>query len=105
MEFQEASWHVDETFAELSAAGAALVTTDHPDDLEPPTIRRTGPFLYLRLRRADYSADELRHWLDRLEPFVSDGLDALVYFRHDDVGRGAELALELGTLARDAGLG
>jgi len=105
MEFQEPSWHVDETFAALRDAGAALVTTDLPDDAEPPTIRRTGPLLYLRLRRADYSSDELRRWLDRLEPFLADDVDALVYFRHDDVGRGAELALELDGLAAEAGLG
>jgi len=105
MEFQEESWHVDETFAALRASGAALVTTDLPDDPEPPTIRRTGPFLYLRLRRADYPSAELRAWLARLEPFLADGIDAYVYFRHDDVGHGAELALELAALAREAGLG
>ncbi len=105
VEFQDPGWHVDETFAALRAAGAALVTTDLPDDPEPPTIRRTGPFLYLRLRRADYERDELDQWLDRLEPFLADGLDAYVYFRHDDVGRGAELALAMADLARAAGLG
>jgi uncharacterized protein YecE (DUF72 family) len=105
MEFQEPSWHVDETFDALRAAGAALVATDLPDDPEPPTIRRTGSLLYLRLRRADYAADDLRRWLDRLQPFLDDGVDALVYFRHDDAGRGAELALELASLAADAGLG
>ena len=105
MEFQDPSWHIDEVFAALRAAGAALVTTDLEADPEPPTIRRTGPFLYLRLRRPDYAPDELARWLDRLEPFVADGLDAFVFFRHDEVGRGAELALELADLGRAAGFG
>jgi uncharacterized protein YecE (DUF72 family) len=99
MEFQDPTWHVDETFAALRAAGAALVTTELAEDEGPPTIRRTGPFLYLRLRRHDYAPTELETWLDRLEPFITDGLDAYVYFRHDDVGRGAELALELADAA------
>ena len=59
-----------------------------PEDPEPPTLRRTGPFLYLRLRRHDYTPDELAAWAARIEPFVADGLDAFVFFRHDEVGRG-----------------
>jgi uncharacterized protein YecE (DUF72 family) len=104
LEFQDASWHVDEVFGAATSAGATIVATDREDDPEPPTLRRSGPLLYLRLRRPDYSSDELRRWLDRLEPFVADGLDGYVFFRHDEVGRGAELALELLELARDAGL-
>ncbi len=99
MEFQDATWHVDEVFAALRSAGAALVTTELAEDPGPPTIRRTGPLLYLRLRRHDYTTDELATWLDRLEPFLADGLDAYVFFRHDEVGRGAELAVELAGLA------
>ena len=99
VEFQDATWHVDEVFAALRDSGAALVTTELAEDEGPPTIRRTGPFLYLRLRRHDYSPAELATWLDRLEPFLSDGLDAYVYFRHDEVGRGAELAMDLAELA------
>ena len=63
-----------------------------------PTIRRTGPFLYLRLRRHDYTTADLAAWAARLEPFVADGLDAFVFFRHDETGRGAELALEFAAL-------
>jgi len=95
IEFPDPSWHVDETFAALSAAEAALTTTESPDDETPPTIRRTGPFLYLRLRRHDYSAVDLAAWAGRLEPFLADGLDVFAFFRHDDTGRGPELALEL----------
>ncbi len=95
MEFQEASWHVDETFEALARAGVALCTTELPEDAEPPTIRRTGRFLYLRLRRHDYDPTELAAWADRLEPFLSAGDDAFVFFRHDELGRGPELARAL----------
>jgi len=105
LEFQDPSWHVDEVFGAVRGAGAAIVTTDLDADPEPPTILRTGPFLYLRLRRSDYATDELAAWLDRLDPFLTDGVDAFVYFRHDEVGRGAELALELAALGGAAGFG
>lgn len=98
MEFQDASWHDDSVFAALRDAGAALCTTELPEDDEAPAIRRTGGFLYLRLRRHDYGPEELATWASRLEPFVSDGVDAFVFFRHDEVGRGAELAMEFAKL-------
>jgi uncharacterized protein YecE (DUF72 family) len=95
VEAQHPSWDLDETFALVRDAGAAWVATEGPDDPEPPTIRRLGPFLYLRLRRHDYRPDEVATWAARLEPFLSAGSDAFVFFRHDPVGRATELAREL----------
>ena len=95
MEFQDPSWHVDETFAALASKGAALCATELPEDAEPPIIRRTGPFLYLRLRRNDYTDAEIDAWAARLEPFLAAGDDVYAFFRHDEVGRGPELALAL----------
>jgi uncharacterized protein YecE (DUF72 family) len=105
LEFQDPSWHVDEVFGPVADVGAAIVATDLEAGADPPALRRSGPFLYLRLRRPDYSRDELARWVDRLEPFLSDGLDAYVYFRHDEAGRGAELALELAEAAAAGGVG
>jgi uncharacterized protein YecE (DUF72 family) len=112
VELQDPSWHVDETFEALRAAGATLCTTELPpegdegavrsatnggatSDPEPPFIRRTGSFLYLRLRRHDYAQAELDAWAARIEPFIAAGDDVYVFFRHDPVGRAGELALEL----------
>jgi len=113
VELQDRSWHVDETFAALRAAGATLCTTELPPEgdegakgdagvagetgpeREPPMIRRTGSFLYLRLRLHDYDAGGLDAWAARIEPFLAAGDDAYVFFRHDPVGRAGELALEL----------
>jgi uncharacterized protein YecE (DUF72 family) len=94
-EFQDPSWHVDEVFTALTEFGAALCATELPDDPAPPTIRLTGRFLYLRLRRADYSSSEVEAWARRLVPFIASGRDAFVFFRHDETGRAAELATEL----------
>jgi len=114
VELQDRSWHVDETFAALRATGATLCTTELPPEgdegakgdesragetgpeREPPMIRRTGSFLYLRLRLHDYDAAGLDAWAARIEPFLAAGDDVYVFFRHDPVGRAGELALELG---------
>lgn len=95
LEFGDRSWAVDETVAALTAGGVALCATDHPDDPAPPTLRRTGPYLYLRLRRHDYDAAEIAAWAERLLPFLDAGDDAFVFFRHDQTGRGPELAMAL----------
>jgi uncharacterized protein YecE (DUF72 family) len=103
VEFQDPTWHVDEVFAMLRDAGAAICATELPEDAEPPTLRRTAPFLYLRLRRHDYTPAELAEWAARIEPFTADGLDVYVFFRHDEVGRGGELAVEFAALTRRGG--
>jgi uncharacterized protein YecE (DUF72 family) len=111
VELQDPSWHVDETFAAMRVAGAVLCTTDLPPegdegaggapDAGPATepqplfIRKTGSFLYLRLRRHDYDAAGLDAWAKRIEPFLAAGNDVFVFFRHDPVGRAADLALEM----------
>lgn len=99
LEFQHASWHLDETYEVVRAAGAILCATELPEDEEPPAIRRTGPGLYLRLRRHDYTDDELAAWAARLEPFLAAGDDVYAFFRHDATGRATELALGLEAVA------
>jgi uncharacterized protein YecE (DUF72 family) len=80
---------MDEIFAALRGAGAVWCTTDLDDQAATPDIRRTGPFLYLRLRRTAYDDAALDAWAARIAPFLDDGMDAYVLFRHDEDGTSA----------------
>lgn len=92
LEAQHPSWQADEVFTALRGAGAVLCTTDLDGSEDQPDIRRTGPFLYLRLRRAAYDEKALDAWARRLVPFLDDGMDAFVLFRHDENGTSARNA-------------
>ncbi|MBA2556136.1 MAG: DUF72 domain-containing protein [Chloroflexi bacterium] len=95
VELQHPSWLDDRVLQALRAAGVALCATELETDAEPPRLFRTGPFMYLRLRRDDYSPAELDAWAERLDPFLESGADVYVFFKHDAVGRAPALALEL----------
>lgn len=87
-EFQDPSWEMDEVHAILREGGAALVATDLDDADEPP-LRRIGTFLYLRLRRTAFTDADVAAWSERLRPFLDDGMDTYVFFRHDQDGASA----------------
>jgi uncharacterized protein YecE (DUF72 family) len=93
VEMRHPSWQDDEVHELLRGHGAALVATDTDDEPLPPDLRRTGPFLYLRLRRSAMDGTDLDAWAARLAPFLEDGLDACVFLRHDEDG-GMALAAE-----------
>jgi uncharacterized protein YecE (DUF72 family) len=98
VELQDPSWHIDETFEALTDAGAILCATDLDTPPDPPTLRLTGPALYLRLRRATYTADELESWAARAAPFLAAGTDVWAFLRHDELG----FATERAAIFRDA---
>ena len=94
LELQDPAWHVDEIFAIAGAAGATIVCTETDDAPDPP-LTVTGPFVYLRLRREQYGTADLDAWAARVEPFLADGRDAFVFFRHDAYGATPGLAAAL----------
>ena len=94
LDLEDPSWLDDAVLDRMTRFGAALCSTDR-DGAPLPLVQATSGFLYLRLRRSDYSAAELDAWAARVAPFLEDGRDAFVFFRHDAVGRAAELALQL----------
>lgn len=89
-EFRHASWDTEPVHDLLTSYEAAWVTADN-DGREPPELRVTADWTYLRLRAPNYTADALRAWRDRCEKLER----AFVYFKHEDEGMGPSLARKM----------
>lgn len=87
-DFRHESWNDDEVFDELRARAIALCITD-AEDQETPFVA-TAPWGYLRLRRADYSDEDLDVWAERIR--AQPWSDVSVYFKHEDAATGPALA-------------
>jgi uncharacterized protein YecE (DUF72 family) len=88
-EFRHASWFCEEVYAALREAQVALCLAES-EKLETPDVQ-TADFLYLRLRKPDYSKEALRQ---RVKRFVGRG-DVYVYLKHEETPEGALLAESL----------
>ena len=88
-EFRHESWFDDDVIGVLREKGCALCLAD-TDDGDQPSMVNTGSLGYLRLRRADYSDDDLRSWADRIHEQAWDR--AFVFFKHEDEAAGPRMA-------------
>jgi uncharacterized protein YecE (DUF72 family) len=90
-EFRHESWFDEEVYEALRRKRAALCAadTDESGDEGAPIVP-TGGFGYLRLRRAEYSDEDLAAWAARVHAQPWDR--AFVFFKHEDAGKGPALA-------------
>ncbi len=88
-EFRHASWFDDEVFGLLRNRNAPLCIAEAEDGVEVP-FASTADWGYLRLRRPDYGDAELKAWLERIRQ--PGWRDAFIFFKHEDEGKGPEMA-------------
>jgi uncharacterized protein YecE (DUF72 family) len=88
-EFRHQSWFDDEVFAVLREHDAALCLADADNELNIPFVA-TAAWGYVRLRRPDYTDDDLRDWAKRIgdQPWK----EAFVFFKHEEAGKGPQFA-------------
>ena len=92
-EFRHPSWAgARDLLAERGAAWCAADTEKEPfaDEQLPP-----GPFVYLRLRKQQYSQDEVESWARRISPALEQERDVFCYFKHEDKEAGPVFAQRL----------
>ena len=95
-EFRHQTWFEDDVLELLSSKNHALCISD-TDDLPVTHIDRTADWGYLRLRRVEYSEENLKEWLKRVDDQKWN--EAFVFFKHEDEGTGPKLAAEFIRLA------
>jgi uncharacterized protein YecE (DUF72 family) len=89
IEFRHPSWFDEEIYKLLRDHGAALCIADAENDLNVPFVA-TADWGYLRLRRDNYSAANLKSWAKRVRN--QDWQDTFVFFKHEDTGAGPAFA-------------
>jgi uncharacterized protein YecE (DUF72 family) len=92
MEFRHVSWFDEPTFALLRAHGAALCISDEGEGEAATPHVATAGFGYLRLRREQYSPEELQAVVARVR--AEAWSDAYVYFKHEEGGAALALGLQ-----------
>jgi len=88
-EFRHPTWFDDDVLEVLRSQNRALVVSD-TDDMPTTHIDKTADWGYLRLRRVNYSEENLAEWHQRIRE--QDWKETFVFFKHEDEGTGPKLA-------------
>jgi uncharacterized protein YecE (DUF72 family) len=92
-EFRNKTWLTDEVYKLLEKHGIALCLAES-DKFEVPEIL-TAPFVYVRLRKPDYSAEDRAEIAQRASRLLESGRDVYAFFKHEETPAGAIYAEEL----------
>jgi uncharacterized protein YecE (DUF72 family) len=92
-EFRHESWLDGEIFALLRERKVALCLAD-TEKLAAPT-EVTADYGYLRLRREDYTSDDVARWTEFVRAQRPSWEEAFVYFKHEEAGTGPKLARQM----------
>lgn len=86
-EFRNATWFDEPTYQVLRDANVSLCLAEN-ENLETPHVL-TADFVYLRLRRPDYSESELGSIDYRVRQYRDNGYPTFAIFKHEDTPAGA----------------
>ncbi|MGZ4130640.1 MAG: DUF72 domain-containing protein [Actinomycetota bacterium] len=93
MEFRDPSWReARHVLREQGVAWCVAETDEHdpePDDLS------WEPYGYLRLRKTEYSDEELAGWAELIGAALEGEHDVYCYFKHEEEGAGPKMAKRL----------
>jgi uncharacterized protein YecE (DUF72 family) len=95
-EFRHESWFTDDVYEALRRSNAALCIADTDAGTTP--LVATADFGYARLRDEGYSPAALKKWAATFREVGKGWGEAFVFFKHEEGGKGPELAKQLQVL-------
>ncbi len=101
MEFRHPSWA--QARGRLLDAGVAWCVAETDENDPKPEDLSWEPVGYLRLRKTEYSDEELGTWADRIGSALQDGSTVYCYFKHEDEGASPKMAKRLEDILRSNG--
>jgi uncharacterized protein YecE (DUF72 family) len=96
-EFRHPTWFESDVLSLLKRYKFSLCVSD-TDDLPVNHIDKTATWGYLRLRRVNYSDDNLLNWIEKIK--TQKWRHVFVFFKHEDEGTGPKLAARFLELAK-----
>jgi uncharacterized protein YecE (DUF72 family) len=87
VEFRHNSWLTDEVYSLLRERKVSLCVAES-EKLEIPEVI-TADFVYYRLRKPDYTEQDLESIEARARALLADGRDLYLMFKHEDTPEGA----------------
>ena len=93
MEFRHDSWSAARDRLLEAGVGWCVAETDEKDP--KPEDLSWEPVGYLRLRKTEYSDEELTEWAWRIQPALDSGATIFCYFKHEDEGASPKMAKRL----------
>jgi uncharacterized protein YecE (DUF72 family) len=98
MEFRHDSWAAARERLLSAGVGWCVAETDDKDPR--PEDLSWEPVGYLRLRKTEYSDDELAVWAERIGAALSTDATIYCYFKHEDLGASPQMAKRLEDILR-----
>ncbi len=92
-EFRHTSWLVDEVYRLLEGRNLSLCVAES-EKLEVPEVV-TADFVYYRLRKPQYAAEDVESIAQRAKTMLAGGKDLFLMFKHEDTPDGALNAEEV----------
>jgi uncharacterized protein YecE (DUF72 family) len=86
-EFRHASWLVEEVYDALRQRNVSLCVAESEKLEVPPVI--TADFVYYRLRKPQYTADDVAGIAGRSKEVLATGRDLYLMFKHEESPEGA----------------